>query len=362
MKRKKQGFSSRKSIRYRGTECLNCGQPLDKSDVYCPYCSQLNSKKQLSVKDFLSEFLGSILVYDSRLRHTLRDLLFHPGRMTTKYAAGQRLNYANPFRFFLSVSIIYFLIKGLIGIADTSQPKSFIEISNLDNEAGIDTNASSLPPDIFISDLKGDSLMAKKLEIPDYYSERLLDSLPYLENQVERSSLYLGYHYKYPSASSVEALEKLQHINSFKNRWLYSRMMAVKKISDDPHAFIDYFSAKIPFFLFFFAPFFALFFWMLYSRKKYTYMEHMIFIFHIFSFAFLVKLLIAIPELIFNSSFLDWPILFLLGPIYFYFALKRFYGQGHLLTFIKFVFLGFIFNTGFLVALIIFVTGTAAVY
>ena len=362
MKRKKKELSNRKSLRYRGTECLNCTQPLDKSDVYCPYCSQLNSKKQLSVLDFLSEFLGSILVYDSRLRLTLRDLLFHPGRITKKYVAGQRLNYANPFRFFLSVSIIYFLIKGLIGVIDTSQQNNFPELASPERKAKEANIATSLPPDIFISDLKGDTLMAKKLEIPNYYSERLLGSLPYLENQVERSSVYLGYHYKYPSASSEEALNKLQHTNSFKNRWIYSRMIAFKKIVDDPNAFIDYFSAKMPFFLFFFAPFFTLFFWMLYSKKKYTYMEHMIFIFHIFSFAFVVKLLITIPELIFKSSILDWPILIFFGSIYFYFALKRFYDQGHLLTFIKLVFLGFTFSTGFLIALIIFVTGNAAVY
>lgn len=362
MKRKKKELSSRKSLRYRGTECLNCGQPLDKSDVYCPYCSQLNSKKQLSVLDFLSEFLGSILVYDSRLRHTLRDLLFHPGRITKNYAAGQRLNYANPFRFFLSVSIIYFLIKGFIGFIDTSQQKNFPKLIASESEAKDGVVKTSLPPDIFISDLKGDSLMATKLDIPKYFSEHLLDSLPFLENQVERSTVYIANHYRYPSESPAVALKKLQHTNSFKNRWLYSRMIAVKKISDDPNAFIDYFSAKMPFFLFFFAPFFTFFFWLIYSKKKYTYMEHLIFIFHIFSFAFLVKLLITIPELIFKTSILDWQFIILFAAIYFYFALKRFYEQSHFLTFIKFMFLGFAFNSGFLIALIIFVTGNAAVY
>lgn len=362
MKTKKKKFSSRKSLQYRGTECLNCGQPLDRSDVYCPFCAQLNSKKQLSFRDFFEEFLGSILVYDSRLRHTLRDLLFKPGQITKNYTSGQRLNYANPFRFFLSVSIIYFLVKGIFGGADPSDTNSLIKISNSDKEAGIPSASPSIPPDIFVSDLQGDSIKAKKLGIPIYYPEKMLDTIPYIESQVERSSLYLGYHYKYPSTTAVDALDKLEHTNSFKNRWLYSRMIAVKKINDDPSDFIEFFSVKMPFFLFFFAPFFALFFWLIYSRKRYTYMEHMIFIFHIFSFAFLVKLIITIPELIIGSTILDWPILFLLASVYFYLALKRFYGQRHLLTSIKFVFLVFIFNIGFLIALMMFVTGTAAIY
>ncbi|MCB0468668.1 MAG: DUF3667 domain-containing protein, partial [Aequorivita sp.] len=115
MKRKKKIISSgRKSLQYRDTKCLNCGQALDISDVYCPYCSQLNSNKQLSAKDFFGEFLNSIVVFDSRFRNTLNDLLFKPGVITRNYAKGQRLKYANPFRFFLSVSIIYFLVNGLL--------------------------------------------------------------------------------------------------------------------------------------------------------------------------------------------------------------------------------------------------------
>lgn len=362
MKCKSKASRDRKAIRYRGTECLNCNHPLDKSDVYCPYCSQINSKKQLSVLDFISEFVGSILVYDSRLRHTLRDLLFHPGQITKNYTGGQRLKYANPFRFFLSVSIIYFIIKGLISFSDDPEQETTYKTNPSESEVKSTQKPTTLPPDIFISTFEGDSLLAKKLDIPIYFSEELLNSLPYLENQVERSSMYLGYHYRYPLASPAEALGRLQHINSFKNRWIYARMIALKKIYNDPNAFTDYLNNKIPFFLFFFTPFFAVFFWLLYSKKKHTYMEHMIFIFHIFSFAFLLKLLILIPEIIFRSSILNWPIIFLISLIYFYYALKRFYEQSRMQTFIKFVLLSFTFNTGLIIALILFVTGSVALY
>ncbi len=362
MKSKKQRFRSRKSRRYRGTECLNCSHPLDRSDVYCPYCSQLNSNKQLSVRDFLAEFLGSVLVYDSRLRHTLRELLFHPGQITRNYVAGQRLKYANPFRFFLSVSIIYFLIKGFFGAGDPSERKSLSEIAASADDMEITAVNATSPPNFYISDLENDSIAATRLGIKHYFSDSLLNSLPFFENQLERSVVYLDYHYKYPGMNSEKALEALRHKNSFKNRWLFSRMAAFKKILDDPRSFAEYFIAKMPFFLFFFAPFFTFFFWIIYSRKRYSYMEHMIFIFHIFSFIFLARLLISIPELIFKMDLFGWPILFLLGSMYFYLALKKFYRQGYVKTFIKFVFLGFVFNTSFLFALILFVTGTAAIY
>ena len=134
MKRKKKEFSSRKSFNHRGTKCLNCGHPLDRSDIYCPHCSQLNSTKHLSFTDFFSEFLSSILVYDSRLRSTLKDLLFRPGVMSQNYIKGQRLKYANPFRFFLSVSIIFFLMKGVLGMVTNSEEQKAYELDTQDSE------------------------------------------------------------------------------------------------------------------------------------------------------------------------------------------------------------------------------------
>ena len=124
---------SRKHFKYRSNECLNCGQPLDLSDVYCPYCSQLNSTKALSLKDFIGEFVNSIVSYDSRLRYTVFDLLFRPGRITRNYVEGQRLKYANPFRFFLSVSIIYFILFGIINTYVTDEGTKFN--SNFTEEA-----------------------------------------------------------------------------------------------------------------------------------------------------------------------------------------------------------------------------------
>ena len=41
---------------------------------------------------------------------TLAALLLKPGKITREYIAGKRLSYTNPFRFLLSLSIVYFLI------------------------------------------------------------------------------------------------------------------------------------------------------------------------------------------------------------------------------------------------------------
>src|SRR5690606_13348323 len=184
----------------------------------------------------------------------------------------------------------------------------------------------------------------------------------FTKSYIKRISLYNQYYEKTKIKSPVVALENLHHRNTAFNRWVYSKNATVEKIEEKPSEFINYVISKIPFFLFFFTPFFALFFWFIYSRKKYTYIEHTIFIFHIFSFIFLAMLLFLIPDLLLGKKFLMGCLFIFIGPIYFYKALRNFYGQSRLLTLIKFVFLNIVFGIGLTFAALIFVAATAAVY
>ena len=100
----------RYELKFRGVKCLNCGHPLDISDKYCPNCSQANSTKKLTLKDFFDEFFSSLINYDSKLFRTLSALLLRPGRITKDYVDGKRITYTNPFRFLLSLAFLYFLM------------------------------------------------------------------------------------------------------------------------------------------------------------------------------------------------------------------------------------------------------------
>lgn len=342
-------------MQYRGTECLNCGHPLDISDRYCPYCSQKNNTKQLSLGDYFAEFISSVIVYDSRLRHTIRDLLFHPGLMSKKYVNGQRLNYANPFRFFLSVSIIYFLLKGFIGFITANDDANLMDLSTKPSRT---MPLDSIPE----ADYTGDRIKAKEIGTSIYYSEKALDTFTFPENYFERINMYITYHQYHPKKSPAEVLKDMEHDNTYKNKWLYSRSMTLIKIQNNPNEFLNYVGSKIPFFLFFFAPFFALFFWLLYSKKKYTYMEHMIFIFHLFSFYFLLRIIMLLPELVISKDAINIILILIVIPLYFYLALRKFYEQKNWVTIIKFIFLSTVYGFSFLIAMIAFILGTVAVY
>ena len=104
--------SRRSLVKYRGEECLNCGRSLEEEHKFCPNCGQLNSIKKLALGDFFSEFFSGLFAYDSRFIRTMRILLFKPGKISKDYIQGKRMRYVNPYRFFLTTAIIFFLIYG----------------------------------------------------------------------------------------------------------------------------------------------------------------------------------------------------------------------------------------------------------
>lgn len=121
----------RSLLNYRGTYCRNCAAKLEITDVYCHACGQVNSIKKLAIKDFFAEFFANTFSYDSRIWRTVRHLLFKPGYVSKQYILGKRTSYANPFRFFFSVCLIFFLLV---------QTTNFIKELYLDKDNSFNTN------------------------------------------------------------------------------------------------------------------------------------------------------------------------------------------------------------------------------
>ncbi len=382
MSLKKQIKKSKKDLtKYRGLECLNCERPLDLTDRYCPNCSQRNSTKQLSINDFFQEFLSSIFTYDSRLRFTIKDLLFKPGTITKNYVRGQRLKYANPFRFFLSVSIIYFIIQGLSSNNGINNENAAVKINgeSINVTTNIDSLLNKIPEkerinndttslknilyslnktntiELFDNEKKSDSL-------PSYLSEGELDTIQWPNRLVERFSVYQKYYKNTKIKDPETALDNLKHPKTKLNKWIYSKNDAIDRVTENPIGFANYLMNKIPFFLFFFAPFFAFFFWIFYSMKKYNYMEHLIFIFHIFSFVFLLALICFIPDLMIGDNVFIAIAFVFIAPFYFYKALRNFYKQSRFITILKFILLNIAFFVGSMITAIIFFSISAAIY
>ena len=344
----------RYQLKYRGVECLNCGHPLDLSDKYCPNCSQANSVKKLTLRDFFEEFFSNILSYDSKLFQTLAALFLRPGRITRQYINGKRLSYTNPFRFLLSLAIIYFLLMGFNGefksldkFGNGNSPYTpnitdQINAIEFDNEAEKEellSTLDSLQINSFIQDRvsKRDSII---LSDPSTYFHSLTNS-SFLDRYSSKVQFFQTTLKKDTIYSFDDASKKYKLSANTENRTAFSISRSLVEIEQRPGTFMNAFISKLPFATFFFLPFFSVFVWLVYIRKKYTYTDHLIFSFHNQSFFFILLIISYLINAVFKID--SEGFFFLVFAIYLYKAMRNFYKQSRLKTIIKYVFLNSIF-------------------
>jgi hypothetical protein len=77
---------------------------------YCANCSQAADVHVPTTMELMHELAEGLTHGDSRLWRTLTCLWFKPGRLTQEFVAGRRVAYLPPFRLYLVLSVIFFLI------------------------------------------------------------------------------------------------------------------------------------------------------------------------------------------------------------------------------------------------------------
>jgi hypothetical protein len=344
-------------LKYRGTQCLNCGHPLDISDKYCPNCAQANSTKKLSMKDFFDEFFSNLFNFDSKLFTTVKALLIRPGRITRDYIKGKRMSYTNPFRFLLSLAIVYFLMINYTGpyqdmdrwaAKNTDQflrmesPFNFKLTSDLQDS--LKTSEISDIPGISAQKAKErryrdtrDSIMRTN---PGSYIVTLKDS-SFIDRFAYKQELFIALIQRDTIVNLEDVHQKFGIEKSLENKAAFGMAESFLRAIKEPGSFISNLISSLPFATFFFLPVFALFIWLVYIRKKYTYTDNLIFSFHNQSLLFILLIVSFLVDFVFN---LDSALFFLLiFGIYLYKAMRNFYEQGRFKTILKYLFLNTIF-------------------
>ncbi len=351
--------SGRKAVRYRGVKCLNCGHPLDLSDIYCSYCSQLNTTKKPTLKDFFDEFFSNIFSYDSSFRQTLSTLVFKPGKITEEFVNGKRKKYANPFQFYLSISFIFFIIWGAIYNFDDINFNDPEDLKKLNKQGlnisqnGIKIEDPAILDSIFSSDNSQvfalDSILSKNITNDTiksykdiYFSEKSLDTFSFFKSFNIRFSLYKDFHDETKIKKPEKGLDSLKHTKTRYHKWIYKKAVDTNTIGENLGGMIAYFMKQLPVVIFFFLPIFALFVWLLYIRRNFTYIDHLIFLFHTQTMFFVLYGIGIILNTIFNIEYAS-TILSFIFLFYLYKALRRFYKQRRFKTIVKFFILNSIF-------------------
>ncbi len=95
------------------SHCLNCDATL--GGQYCWNCGQRGNTRLISLMELVRDAFGDMFELDSRLWRTLLPLAFRPGYLTDEYLCGRRARYMPPFRMYLVLSFVFFLITRLVG-------------------------------------------------------------------------------------------------------------------------------------------------------------------------------------------------------------------------------------------------------
>lgn len=245
--------------------------------------------------------------FDAKFWKTLVPLLMKPGSVTKNYVQGKRNRYTNPFRFYLATSIIFFLIIGLNNslekfneLTDGTSEDALIEV-NLNDEkttpknVDIDSLKNAINEDLKDSWIPLDTI--KRREIVETIAESVNDSteVSLNKNSINLEGLkinkYIKFQRKYPAITTDHALDSLGAEKTFMNRFLYSRAKMINNITgkaDSQSLFINTILSYSSVSLFVLLPLFTLFLKLIYIRRKYMYVDHLIFVFHVQTVFFLL--------------------------------------------------------------------------
>ncbi len=94
--------------------CPQCGSDL--AGPFCSQCGQDNTHQRLHTKDVLKDVAGHFLTFDSKVFRTVSGLMRNPGRISLEYVQGKRQSYLSPFKFYVTVSALFFLITRLLQV------------------------------------------------------------------------------------------------------------------------------------------------------------------------------------------------------------------------------------------------------
>ncbi|RUA12185.1 MAG: hypothetical protein DSY82_01905 [Flavobacteriia bacterium] len=341
----------------KGTQCLNCGHKLSLEENFCPNCGQANDISRISLKHHFSEYLSGFFSFDNRFFKTIKPLLFKPGKVTREFIEGKRTKYVNPFQMYLHITIIFFLIIGLFNTIDKYEDvdQKAIVIKEQEKIQVID----SLKKEIASAKTK-DSILIKKHQLDLNFS--FGSDSDTLKKDIDKNSIneklerFMKYDKEHKDYSIPKALNELGYKDSAWNIFYFNKAKDLNKFfsgdSDFIKSYANNFISKISIALFFLLPFFTLIVALFYLKSDYNYSEHLVFVFHVQTVFFIMLSILILFDRIFDTDF-GMIVFFILFLFYLYKALRNFFKEGRLITFIKFLVLNLLYSIVAIAGLII---------
>ena len=268
-----------------------------------------------SLLPVLWEMVRETFEIDGRLAKSLRLLVTRPGQLSTEFSENRRAQYMSPIRMYLFVSIVFFFTLSLT--TEITVPGA----SEIDH-------SSHAHAEVVQND---DNLQLFKRHMPPAYRDKV-DRIVARTDSYSRLALIAAAN---SFADQSEAEREISELNGFfRNQFV--------EVLDKPEVALDKLMDNLPIAAFVLLPIYALILQLFYWGSGRFYVEHLIFGMYLHTLAFLLfTLLMILPgsgESGENGGFSSILASGLkLGFfVYYFLALKRYYGQGAFVTTLKF--------------------------
>ena len=340
--------------------CLNCNTELN--GRFCHVCGQENLEPKDSFWSLVAHFIYDITHFDGKFFTTLSYMVRRPGFLSKEYISGRRASYLNPIRMYVFTSALFFIIffsmfdvrswdidseltkkpseialqtviekKEALTIARTRADSARIEAFYTTLQASLDsarqTKKDSLQADDNVDDNTNEKGWKLGLKNAGFTSRARYDSAQRAKPEGERDGwLARRINYRFIELNKRYEGQEKQFLRDLFDKFVHT----------------------FPYLLFVSLPLYALFLKLLYIRRKqFYYVDHGIFLVHLYIFTFIVLLLLfGLHKLndITSWGWIGWlqGALMLYGLIYTVKAMRNFYGQGWTKTIIKFILLNFL--------------------
>jgi hypothetical protein len=367
--------------------CLNCNTEVQ--GRFCHVCGQENVEPKETVWGLVSHFFHDITHFDGKFFTSLKWLMIRPGFLSKEYIIGRRARHLNPIRMYVFTAAVFFSLffSFFFNVKDLTVKNSSPKKSNSSNiiiPAEAKEEALAVATDKKDSDrvergyryvnsfadsgkggektkktgIKIDSARKADSTVKEASADKE-DGIRYnYDDDDSASGFNLFYNTdKYRSVGHYDSLQ--QALPSDQRDGWFTRSVKRKEIhlsekikkEGAPVVFtqlLDKFMHSFPQILFLSLPLIALILHLLYirRRKQFYYVNHGIFLIHIYIYSFINLLVFfSLGKLgdAMGWTWMPWiqSLLGLHALWYVYKAMRNFYGQGRLKTFAKF----FLLNT-----------------
>ena len=295
--------------------CENCGAAL--TGRYCAACGQRREPPVHSLWHFLTVAFEDVTHADSRLWSTLAALAFRPGFLTHEFLNGRRARYLPPVRLYLVLSVLFFL--WLAATAHTGEAAHLTPEARAAIAAARQQGAIVLVPGETAAAANGGADSSRAAGAPaGSATPQASAGGNVFDGDTQHCKLIT---YSGPWHATLQPL---------------FRRSCEQAARDQGRSLGQSFLHNLPRAMFLFMPLLAGVMMLLYWHPRHYYVEHLLFLLHDHSFAFLAVLLAGILSTLlpFAATLIGW-VTALYVAWYLFRSMRVMYRQGRLRTLAK---------------------------